>query len=304
MKDVLCNLCGQDDYIVRYPATLDPREVNTPDARAFRCTSPDYGRHARIVQCKKCGFVYANPVWDETELIALYTGVEDDTYVTERIGRQLTFRRHLEALEKITGPGRGKTLLDVGAYIGVFVEVACAAGWDAVGVEPSEWAVAEARRRSLPVILGTLDAPALQERQFDAITIWDVIEHLPDPRAELEKAFARLKPGGIIAVHTMDIDSWMARLMGHRWPWFMTMHIQYFSQRTLARMLEMSGFEVVWTGPQGRTIRLTYLSSRLGGIFPPLGRAFDWLIHRLGIAEHAISINLGDLFTIYAKKVA
>ncbi|MCA9975209.1 MAG: class I SAM-dependent methyltransferase, partial [Anaerolineales bacterium] len=185
---------------------------------AFRCTSPSYGHHPQIVQCRQCGYVYANPRWSEDELIAAYTAVEDDTYVTEREGRELTFRKHLQELEQVTGPGNGRSLLDVGAYIGVFVDVATQAGWDAWGVEPSDWAAAEAQAQGLNVFSGTQDAPELQGRQFDVVTMWDVIEHVDDPLLEMTKAYHRLRPGGMLVLHTMDIDSLTARLMGPRWP--------------------------------------------------------------------------------------
>ncbi len=302
MKNVVCNLCGADDWEVRYPSTIEPHDVTAPDASAFRCTSSGYGNHAQIVQCNKCDYIYANPVWDENDLIHLYSEVEDETYVTERIGRQLTFTKHLEDLEKITGAGNGRDMLDVGAYIGIFVDIARRAGWDAIGVEPSEWAVEHAREQSLPIIQGTLDAPELINREFDVITMWDVIEHVADPTAELQKAYDHLKPGGFIAVHTMDIDSLMAKATGARWPWLMTMHIHYFSQATLCRMLEKVGFEIIWSGAQGRYLRLNYLSSRIGGLNSTLGTIFDQTIQTLNIAERPVPINFGDLFTVYAKK--
>lgn len=303
MKNVVCNLCGQDDWRVRYPATLTANgDADKPDVSAFRCTSAGYGFHAQIVECNQCGYVYANPVWDDEELLALYGAVEDETYIEERMGRRLTFGKHLSDFEKHTGSGAGRKLLDVGAYIGVFVEVAREAGWDAWGVEPSAWAVAEAQRHGLPIIQGTLETPEITQMRFDAVTMWDVIEHVYDPQAELKRAYDVLNPGGYIAVHTMDIDSLMARLMGERWPWLMAMHIHYFSQHTLAAMLERVGFEVLWSGAQGRYIRLNYLSSRIGGFNATAGRWAERLFKGLGIAEMPIPINLGDLFTVYARK--
>ncbi|MCA9981003.1 MAG: class I SAM-dependent methyltransferase, partial [Anaerolineales bacterium] len=182
------------------------------------------------------------------------------------------------------------------------VEVAREAGWDAWGVEPSSWAVQEAQRHNLPIIQGTLDSPEVAAMRFDAVTMWDVIEHVYDPQGELRKAFGVLNPGGYIAVHTMDIESRMAKLMGERWPWLMAMHIHYFSQRTLAAMLEKVGFEVVWSGAQGRYIRLNYLSSRIGGFNPTAGRMADRVFRGLGVAEKPVAIKLGDLFTVYARK--
>ncbi|MFQ5421459.1 MAG: class I SAM-dependent methyltransferase, partial [Anaerolineae bacterium] len=260
MIQVSCNLCRQDNWQVRIPATI--HQNGHLDVSVFRCTSPGYGRHAQIVECKNCGYVYANPRWAGDDLLDAYEAVEDETYVAERLGRELTFRHHLRQMEQKIGGGDGRSLLDVGAYIGVFVEIAAEAGWNACGVEPSAWAAAEAQKRGVNVVHGTQDASALHSRQFDVVTMWDVIEHVDDPSGEMAKAFELLKPGGWLVAHTMDIDSLTARLMGTRWPWFMDMHIHYFSQQTMRQMLEKNGFQVHWSGVQGRYLTAGYLATR------------------------------------------
>ena len=214
----------------------------------------------------------------------------------------MTFGKHLQALQKRIGPANGRALLDVGAYIGVFVEVARSAGWDACGVEPSSWAAQVARQQGITVIHGTQDAPELQDRSFDVITMWDVIEHVADPSAEMAKAFQLLHPGGWLVVHTMDIGSLTARLMGPRWPWFMDMHIHYFSQRTMRRMLQNNGFQVSWSGLQGRYLRMNYLASRIAALSPLLGKITGWMIDRLRLGGVAVPVNFGDLFTVYARR--
>jgi 2-polyprenyl-3-methyl-5-hydroxy-6-metoxy-1,4-benzoquinol methylase len=300
MNDVTCNLCGRDDWTLRFPATLQPDAQM--EVSAFSCTNPGYGHHPQIVQCRHCALVYANPRWPGDDLIEAYAAVEDETYVAERRGRELTFSKHLQDMERVTGPADGRSLLDVGAYIGVFVEVALQAGWQAVGVEPSRWAATAAQRQGLPVILGTQESPELQGRQFDVITMWDVIEHVDDPAGEIKRAYQLLNPGGLLVAHTMDIDSLTARLMGRRWPWLMDMHIYYFSQATLAEMLRRQGFTIVKSGPVGRYLRMGYLGTRVAGLSRPLGRLVSGLVNRLGWAEKPVPVNFGDLFTVYAQR--
>ena len=300
MITVKCNLCGQDDWHVRFPSTMTTTDDLNVDV--FRCTSPDYGSHSQIVQCNHCGLVYANPRWSDEELQTAYTVVEDKTYVDEREGREITFRKHLASLEKHTGPANGRSLLDVGAYIGVFVEVASQAGWNASGIEPSTWAVSQAKSRGLRIFQGTQDAAELQGHQFDVVTLWDVIEHVTNPAAELRKSYGLLKPGGWLAIHTMDTDSMIARLLGQRWPWLMDMHVYYFSQKTLAEMLQNCGFEIVWSGTQGRYLSLGYLATRLAGFNRHLGKLAAMLIDFLQINEVTVPVNFGDLFTIYARR--
>ncbi len=66
MIEERCNLCGQDDWRVRFPSTMVTNAQLNVDV--FRCTSPDYGSHAQIVECNQCGLVYANPRWSDEDL--------------------------------------------------------------------------------------------------------------------------------------------------------------------------------------------------------------------------------------------
>jgi 2-polyprenyl-3-methyl-5-hydroxy-6-metoxy-1,4-benzoquinol methylase len=300
MEHVRCNLCGADDIDVYYPSTIEAER--SEDWRAYRCTHNGYGRHPRIVQCRKCGLVYTDPRRNGDDIVETYEAVEDPLYLEEQEGRILTFEHHLKPLERLTGPPNGRSLLDVGCYTGVFVEIATNHGWDAWGIEPSRWAVDEAHGRGLHVVQGTLETANLPEAYFDVVTMWDVVEHLTDPMGALQQVHRLLKPEGVAVLHTIDIDSRFARLMGARWPWLMEMHTYYFSRRTLRAMLERCGFRVVGDRPQGRYLRLGYLMNRVGALMPFVGRPAEWLVTQLGCRGLAVRVNLGDLFTVYARK--
>ncbi len=303
MEHVLCNLCGSDDTFLRFPSTL-PAHHEKADWTAYRCTYSGYGVHPPIVQCRRCGLVYTDPRQSEAAILKTYEAVEDPLYVEEREGRVLTFEHHLRPLDRIGGPPDGRALLDVGAYTGVFVEIAARHGWEAWGVDPSHWAVAEAQRRGLRVLQGTTETADLPQGYFDVVTMWDVIEHLNSPLAELQRVYRLLKPGGLLVVHTIDIDSLFARLMGSRWPWLMEMHLTYFSRRTLRAMLERAGFSVWRIHAQGRYLRLGYLMNRVAALLPWLGRPAEALVSRLGLRGLAVAVNLGDLCTAYARRPA
>ena len=198
MEYVRCNLCGADETVVRYPTTIQ-KGHDGGGWSAFACTYDGYGRHHTIVRCRHCGLVYTNPRLDDRDIVETYQAVEDPLYLEEREGRVLTFEHHLKPLERLTGPPDGRLLLDVGCYTGVFVEIAARHGWDAWGVEPSRWAMEQAQARGLHVVHGTLETADLPEATFDVVTMWDVIEHLTDPRGALEQAYRLLRPGGLMA---------------------------------------------------------------------------------------------------------
>jgi len=134
------------------------------------------------------------------------------------------------------------------------------------------------------------------------ITMWDVIEHFTDPLRELRESHRLLKKGGLICIHTMNVESPLARLMGPRWPWLMEMHLYYFSPRTLREMLKKAGFTVVRMVTQGRFLRLGYLITRVEPYSSLVAGGMDKLATALGLKGWAVPINLGDLFTTFARK--
>lgn len=300
-EDIACNLCGARDAALLYPSTLTKAALNAAD---FRCTSSAYGVHPPIVRCKVCGLVYANPRWDSSLVSESYSVVEDPTYVEEREGRVLTFSRNLAPFENLVASNSPtRRLLDVGCHIGVMIELAEARGWEASGVEPSVWASEQARGHGLCVVTGTLANTQIPANYFDVVTMWDVIEHLTDPATEIRHVHRVLKPGGVFAIHTIDIESLFARVIGKRWPWLMEMHLYYFSPRTLSKMLTQNGFRVIYSSAQGRYLRLGYFVTRIKPYSKTIYRALNALVARLNLGSAAISVNFGDLFTLYARKV-
>jgi predicted TPR repeat methyltransferase len=197
---------------------------------------------------------------------------------------------------------RGGRLLDVGCHTGIFLDVARKAGWETFGVEPSRWSADRARARGLRVADGTLAEVELPGESFDVITMWDVIEHLADPAEELRRAHRLLRPNGLLAVSTMNVASWFPRLLGRRWPWYMQMHLYYFTPATLRQMLDRTGFEMVETVPHKRIVRLAYLVSRLEAYCKPLARALEWLVARSGQSDRLVAVDLGDIFVTFARK--
>jgi hypothetical protein len=82
----------------------------------------------------------------------------------------------------------------------------------------------------------------------------------------------------------------------------MDMHLYYFSQATLSAMLSKVGYEVMWSGTQGRYLRLGYLGSRLRGMNKTAGALAGTVIDRLALDRIAIPVNSGDLFTVYGRR--
>ncbi len=156
--------------------------------------------------------------------------------------RRAHAKLQLEFLSEIARPGR---LLDVGAGMGFFVREAADAGWEAQGIDVSHVAVDYGQTRlGCAMQLCLLDdLPAAA--QFDAVTMWDLIEHVDDPEALLSAVYSRLKPGGWAFVETGNYWSYGRILDGEDWSLFQGQHYWYFNPATLKQMVRAAGFSRV-----------------------------------------------------------
>jgi SAM-dependent methyltransferase len=162
----------------------------------------------------------------------------------------------------------GAAVLDVGCASGFFLEAARQQGFAVEGVELSQWAADEAKRRfGLTVTVGQLtDVPGPRPR-FDAVTMWHSLEHTRDPIAALETARALLKEGGALAVELPNYRSIDAWGYGDGWSgWSVPYHFWHFSPKSLAAIVRRCGFEVRLV----KTLPSTYVKERVKRI-PILG---------------------------------
>lgn len=174
-------------------------------------------------------------------------------YTGQAAARRASARRRLWALRLLPPrwPRQGR-LLDVGCAAGFFLAEA-RAHYEVQGVELSAWSSAYARDQlGLPVITGTLEQAALPAARFDIVTLWDVIEHVPQPVPVLAEAARLLAPGGRIVLTTGDWGSAYAQARRERWhlltpPW----HLSFFSRTTLAEAARRAGLRVQHIASEG-----------------------------------------------------
>jgi 2-polyprenyl-3-methyl-5-hydroxy-6-metoxy-1,4-benzoquinol methylase len=288
-RDVPCNLCGSELFDELYPDELGDRIP--PLHHGF---AEETSRTYRIVKCKRCGLVFTNPM---PELSKHYTNTVDDAYVQSTPQRRKTSEYAVEVLARHKPSGR---LLDIGCNTGVFLDAA-AERYEVEGIELSEWSadIASERHKVHRQPIEELNL----ERQYDIVTMWAVIEHLEDPRAELEYIFDAMTPGGIAAFYTPDIDSYLARLLGKRWWSFLGMHLFYFSRRTLTCMLEEVGFEFV----EYRRHRVWFQLFSLASSFNRyrIGRLIDPILTSKPLRSIFVPLELsGEMLLIVRKPEA
>ena len=200
----------------------------------------------------------------------------------------------------------GGRLLDVGANVGAFVK--CASGrFDAIGIEPNTGAVDWAREHMhANVESGSIfDEIADYGGRFDAVTLFDVIEHVDEPTAALRQCRRYLAPGGMLFITTPDIGSLCSRLLGRGWYYIdFEQHVSLFSAANLTRLLLSEGFDIVDRRTFGRRYRFSYIEQRLKDLSgqTPVLRILHALSLPLRFAPSwYVPINFGDVVGIAAR---
>lgn len=222
-----------------------------------------------IYQCTDCQFLYKETTWqplDALKQVYQFT-IEDarDYFGPVLKGYDLSsaemrlYSSVLEELRQRMGPVTAgeQRLLDVGCGTGALLDRSRAFGFTPYGVELNPHCAQYAQEAfGLPVLVGELSRNQFEPQSFDAITMMDLIEHVPDPLILLHTAWQLLKPRGLLVVYTPNHRSIVAqlalalyRVTGGRlcmpaYVLFGTMHVCFFDHQTLSTALHRTGYSI------------------------------------------------------------
>ncbi len=214
------------------------------------CNAPgraEFGRRGELElwRCSACGLVYSDPQprglvaekYTQTYDLAAHFGEWEER-------KTVLYERRFDWLP---APAEGADrVCDVGCADGQFLGLAAQRGWRPFGIELNPPAAAAARARGIEVYEGWFeDAEDLPWGQFDLVTAWDCIEHTPEP-AEFAGRLARLlRPGGVLALTTLNVRSLVARAFRMRWSMVVEDHYTYWDLPSLRGLVNAAGLEVV-----------------------------------------------------------
>lgn len=289
----------------------------------------DFTTH-KIVKCVGCGLMRLSPMpsLDDTKQVYgdlsyfqnpefydfqrgnLYGYVD---YIAERVNKLREHRPIAEFLRDRHGRAQGKgksgqprpRLLDIGCGLGYFLDVAQDVGFEVAGVEFNPGAVRAIREKyAFLVHEGAVETMPAESGPFDVITMFDVIEHLHDPLTTLEHLYKLLRPGGGVAISTMDSESFASRLLGKRLEDFRRTreHLYFFSRETITKILESRGFNVYRIDSYGHTFELSFLMERMRIINRPIFGTAKWIVKHLGMGNWRVSIDPHTKMIVYAQK--
>ncbi|MGA9347700.1 MAG: class I SAM-dependent methyltransferase [Anaerolineae bacterium] len=238
LEEVNCDLCGANDTELVFE-------------EQDRLHHLDGTFH--LVRCRQCGLMYLTPRPTMEEMARYYPSdyhpystLDDHPSVLVRLDHRYGVSKRCRAVIARSDVKEGR-VLDIGCSTGSFLNAMRQRGnWEPYGVEINAEAANYARERlGLNVFAGTLTDAHYPDSFFDIITLWNVLEHLHQPRATLIEIARIIRPGGLLTISLPNPDCIEASFFERYWAGLdAPRHLYIFSRRTLEKMLALTGFEV------------------------------------------------------------
>jgi SAM-dependent methyltransferase len=213
----------------------------------------------------------------------------------------------LNKIHKLSS-GKNLTLLDIGAANGFFISLASNSGIESKGIELSEDAVNWALSLGRDVKRTSIEEFRAEE-SFDVVTILDVLEHLAEPKEVLQMISGFLNQSGILVINVPDRSSVFARICGYRWHAYLPPeHWFYFNRKSISRLLEQTGFQVIEMGNLSKSFTVSYILKTISNSpqFPKQVRFLaDTAIKLLRGWSHNVKVKVplyDNLYVIAALK--
>lgn len=260
-----------------------------------------------LYSCRDCGLVQVSPTPSKSEVAKLYQGdywKNYDFYISQIPAHQKYFKKKIEEIKKYRKSGK---LLDVGCATGVFLREAGNNGFTADGIDISKYAVSLCQKHHLSAKQGVV-ADIEKANYYDIVTLFEVVEHEPNPLSVIKSVKKLLKNHGLLVVTVPDSASLSARLMGPYWFGYRNKeHLFHFSKKSLDLLLRKQGFQSIKiTKDTYRAYLATYYLERLNYyLFQSklVGKIIVFLKRIPGFNRLTIPLNpWGNLIAFAVKK--
>jgi SAM-dependent methyltransferase len=281
---VNCPLCGSLDYQLLFA----------------------HNESGNVVRCTQCQLKFTRSRWTASwpELRQQHPEPLPDMILQKQDSQIDDFLDILDRIKRYQASGK---LLELGCLTGHFLALARKAGYEGVGIEPDPWA-AEYARREFGLSVHEALAPNLlfDDRTFDVIAMFHVMEHLTRPMETLLQLHRILKDEGLLAMEIPIVDTLYPMIVGRRHRHYIFDHTLFLSRKTAAEFLHKAGFKILRTELTGRRIRL----ERIAWTFAErkhtrsFGRFLERAFKALHIQKRTVHVNARDNYRIYCRKAS
>jgi 2-polyprenyl-3-methyl-5-hydroxy-6-metoxy-1,4-benzoquinol methylase len=262
-----------------------------------------------IVQCANCNFVYVNPRLDNSQLAIIYKHNyfknKDYGYVgyeQEKRLRIKNFERWLKDAESFVPNSSPIKALDVGCAAGYCLQVMKAKGWNVEGLELDEEMCNSLENAGETIYHCSLESFG-NNFKYHVITLFDVIEHIPNIDEALKTLRNFIETNGIIVMVTPNYNSLQRRLFSKKWFQYKPIeHIQYFTRQNLEIFAKRNNLQLVYHKKCGQYADTQFLINRLKYYrFPLLSKVLDKGLHFLNLKNRLFYTDTGSLYVIFKK---
>lgn len=246
-----------------------------------------------IARCNNCGHVFQSPRLSDNDIIKSYQNKKEfyESLPNKNNMRSLNIinSKRILMIEKFV---KGK-ILDIGCGFGNLLSAARQRGWETYGVEVSSH-MANVAKKYGKVKESVIEKAVYPRDFFDAITMFDVLEHVSDPQRTLKACNNILKKGGILVIQTPSSDSVYAKIRGKNWDYFGLQHLNYFSLNDIRSILAKNGFRIskIYYGDEIGTI--TSAKSRMYNKNNSATSTIKFILIQILRRIHLANISIGS----------
>jgi len=261
-----------------------------------------------IVKCQGCGHVSADTSLTDEELSKLYSreyffGEEYSNYLADRKVLEKNFQLRIKVLKRFLQEGRHRNLLEIGCAYGFFLHLATDLFNSVKGIDLNEDGIEYARKEfGAEAVRGDFVNYDFGDEKFDAVCLWDTIEHLRDPHLYLEKISRHTEKNSLLAITTGDIGSVNARMRKEKWRLIHPpTHLHYFSKKSLTDLLNKYGFDVVYMRYCGFYRSVDNIAYNLF-VLRNGWKALYSMLKKSGATSWHLYANMFDIMYVVARK--
>ena len=288
-----CLFCREKETLKElYPQTFREEELGP---FIFSARNEIKHFHYKIVRCKNCGLVFSREVLSDEALLHLYS----ESTVTFDEYTKIIRKDYIRPLAPFLSRDIMESALEIGCSSGFFLAELLERGFQNVyGCEPS----AEAKAKADPAVRenifpGFYSSGLYEKNSFDLVCSFQTLDHLSDPLEVVRACHRDLKPGGLAYFITHDVDGLQAKILREKSPIIDVVHIYLFNKKTLRRLLEEAGFEVLKVADIKNSYPLKYWLSMFPLPKKPKSFIMEWA-GRLGLGSLPLPLAAGNICVI------